>query len=75
MHLQPGGDSPIWLIEIDASPFCTISLEYRDSADETISDICGRADDKLFDNIISCGDRHIICCILSVHGSEVNIIQ
>jgi len=46
---------------------------YRDPADETRSDICGRADDKLFDNIIiSRGD---ICGILSFRRSEVNIIR
>ena len=30
------------------------------STDETLSQICDRADDKLFDNIIIRGDRHLL---------------
>ena len=37
-----------------------VRLGYRDSTDETLSDSCDRADDKLFDNIISRGDRHLL---------------
>ena len=36
----------------------SVRLGYRDSTDE--SDICDRADDKLFDNIIRRGDRHLL---------------
>lgn len=37
----------------------SVRLGYRDSTD-TLSDICDRADDKLFENIISRGDRHLL---------------
>jgi len=38
----------------------SVRLGYRDSADETLSHICGRADDKLFDNINRRGDRRLL---------------
>src|SRR5664279_346017 len=38
----------------------SVRLGYRVSTDETLSDICARADDKLFVNIVSRGDRHLL---------------
>ena len=37
----------------------SVRLGYH-STDETLSQICDRADDNLFDNIISLGDRHLL---------------
>jgi len=38
----------------------SVHLGFRELTNETLSDICDRADDKLFDNIIIRGDRHLL---------------
>src|SRR5664279_808554 len=48
----------------------SVRLGYRVSTDETLSDICDRTDDKLFDNIVSRGDKHLLYPLFPQRGSQ-----
>ena len=54
----------------------SVRLGYRRTTDETLTDICDRADDRLFASIIARGDRHydfslipnmLYICLKSIH--------